>query len=97
MNCGKIGDLEKTIVSKKLEIARKEAAINERLMRQDIWKRSSPELLETALPLEETIERYNEIWENYRRKLDELRTAIAKTEQDLRQNRKGCRSHQVSR
>lgn len=82
----KIGDLEKTIVSKKLEIARKEAAINERLMRQDIWKSSGPELLETALPLEETIERYNEIWENYRRKLDELRTAIAKTEQDLRQN-----------
>lgn len=80
----KTGDLEKAITNKKAEITLMEQDIDRRLKRQAIWTGNASGLMETAVPLEETIDRYHEDWQKYTNKCEELQRHLTNVEQELR-------------
>lgn len=80
----KIGDLDKTLATKKADIHYKQKEIDQSLKQQGIWTKTAEELMETSLPLLETIEQYQAIWQKYTNKLEELQRSYESIEQDLR-------------
>lgn len=76
------GDLEAALSKKKEEIERKRAELDALLHAQSLWRGPWEELEKLPVPLMETIDRFQNRWEDLEKELEKLQGELEKLRQD---------------
>lgn len=78
------GDIEKILENKERELNRKRQEIEGKLQQQSLWTNDAVELKNTPLPLLETIEFYQNQWQDFEKELVDLQEKLNSTNDELR-------------